>query len=563
VILLDKAIKYAEDVIEGKEITTWEVKAQCRFFLNDYNNRQYSDDFQYYFDEEELEVINNLLKLMNFATGFVAKAQVLESLANFQAFLIVNVFGWRYKKNPKRSRYRDVNLFIARKNAKSSIVSIIFILLMLTEQQYSEFYSICLTRDLAAELKKAMEQVISASPLIKKHFKVSASETGRITCKLTGSFFEPRVNQAGKNNSIRASAFVGDEYGNFSEISNFNAMRSGQKSVLNPIAFKTTTAYEINNSIMETEDLPYIRDLLNGVKEDERTFSLIYYAEKEHIYDDIGMMQASPLRIEENYEEVRNNRKLALNKPSALGEYITKDMNVFIQEDKEKAYIDMEFWNKSVVKKIDFSGKDVVVALDGSISYDLFAITIAYREENKYYMKSHAFLPSGTLNKRREKIDYKDMERRKYCTIHDADTVQYNLVEEYIRNIEIELDCKIKAIVSDPYCMKQTMESLAKDYTVIPLIQSYNYLTVATTEFRNEVYNNNLYHEENKLYDWCVANTTLNEGKAGHIMVAKDKAKKNKRRIDMCATSVMVMTELIKDKKKKDFNKIFNENYMV
>lgn len=155
------------------------------------------------------------------------------------------------------------------------------------------------------------------------------------------------------------------------------------------------------------------------------------------------------------------------------------------------------------------------------------------------------------------------MERRGYCTIHDADTVQYNLVEEYIRNIETSLECNIVAIVSDPYCMRQTMENLGKDYTVISLTQSYNNLTVATTEFRNELYNNNLFHEENKLYDWCVANTTLNEGKSGHIMVAKDKAKKNKRRIDMCATSVMVMTQLINNKKKKNFNERLSENFIV
>lgn len=562
-ILLEKALQYANDVVNGKEITTWEVQSQCKFFLNDYNNRQYQEDFNYYFDEEKLEVINNLLKLMNFATGFVENQCVLEVLANFQAFLIANIFGWRNKTNPKRFRYRDVNLFIARKNAKSSIVSVIFILLMLTEQQYSEFYSICLTKDLASELKKAMEQVINASPLIKKYFKISTQKTGGITCKLTGSFFEPRVSDSGKNNSIRPSAFVGDEYGNFEETSNFQAMRSGQKSVLNPIAFKTTTAYEINNSIMETEDLPYIRDVLKGVSEDERTFSLIYYAEKEHLWDDIGMYQASPLRIEENYEEVRNNRKLALNISSARKEYISKDMNNFIQEDEEEAYIEIEKWRKGEVENIDFKGKDVVVALDGSISYDLYAVTIAYKEDDKYYMKSHAFLPSETLDKRREKIDYIEMSRKKYCTIHQAKTVQYNLVEEYIRSIENDLKCNIVAIVSDPYCMKQTMESLGKDYKVISLTQSYNNLTVATTEFRNKVYDGNLYHEKNKLYDWCVANTLLTVGKSGHIMVAKDKAKKNKRRIDMCATSVMAMTQLINNKKKKNFNKLLDENYLI
>jgi len=46
-------------------------------------------------------------------------------------------------------------------------------------------------------------------------------------------------------------------------------------------------------------------------------------------------------------------------------------------------------------------------------------------------------------------------------------------------------------------------------------------------------------------------------------MVAKDKAKKNKRRIDMCATSVMVMTQLINNKKKKNFNERLSENFIV
>ena len=169
-ILLDKAFKYANDVVSGKEVTTWEVKKQCEIFLNDYNNRQFEDSFEFYFDEKKLKKINSLLKLINFATGFVAEKQVLDSLANFQAFFITNIFGWRFKDKPYKFRYNNNTLFIARKNAKTALIAIIFILLMLTEQKYSEFYSICLTKELAAEIKKEMQQIINASPLIKKHF---------------------------------------------------------------------------------------------------------------------------------------------------------------------------------------------------------------------------------------------------------------------------------------------------------------------------------------------------------------------------------------------------------
>lgn len=542
-ILIDRATQYANDVIKDKEITTWEVKKQCEIFLNDYTSRQYTDGFNFYFDEEQLQTINDLLKSMNFATGFVAGEQVLENLAPFQCFFIANIFGWRYKDRPNKFRYNDNTLFIARKNAKTATIALIFILLMLTSQKFSEFYSICLTKELAAEIKKAMEQIISSSPLIKKHFNVSTTKTGRIACKLTSCFFEPRVSEAGKNNSIRSEAFVSDEHANFIESSNFEAMKSGQKNVINGLIFRTTTAYAINNSIME-EDLDYIRKVLKGVITDERQFALIYYADKENFWNDTGIYQANPLGIEENYETMREDRKIAKEKPSAREEYLTKTMNVFVQENKDEAYIDIDLWKKCRVDKVNFKGKEVVVGVDGSISLDLTSISIMYKEDGKYYCMSHAFLPEGSMAERREKIDYYSMERQGYCTIQRENTVNYTKVEEYIRGIEDKYGCRIKSIVSDPFNMVQTMESLAIDYDVIMLAQTFNNLTVATQGLKKAVYDGKLFYEKNELLDWNISNATLNVGKSGHVMIAKDKARKNKKRVDMCATTVFCMSQL-------------------
>ena len=110
--VLDKAIEYANDVVEGKEITTWEVKKQCEIFLNDYYNRQKDVKFEFFFSKKKLKRINNLLKLINFATGFVAGKQVLENLSGFQAFFIANIFGWRYKHKSYKFRY---NLIYSKK----------------------------------------------------------------------------------------------------------------------------------------------------------------------------------------------------------------------------------------------------------------------------------------------------------------------------------------------------------------------------------------------------------------------------------------------------------------
>lgn len=550
IILLDKAIKYANDVVYGIEITTKEVKLQCEIFLNDLENQE-SEYFEYYFDEKIIRKVNNLLKLINFADGIdVTGMTVLEGIVGFQAFLLVNIFGWRYKINKIKMRYRDVILYIARKNAKTFIVAIIFILLLLLEPNYSEFYSICLSKDLAAEVRKAIVKTIECSPALSNHFKCSKTFTGKIECKLTHSFFQPRVAEAGKNNSIKPSAFVSDEHAFFSDKSNYNAMRSGQRNVINPITFITTTAYAESNSIMN-DDLDYAKKVLNGDVDDSRLFALIYYAEKGHEWDDIGLKQANPLRIEENYDEIRSAREKAKIILSEEEEYLTKSMNVMLESNEENKYVSMEWWKKCRVKKVDFEGKEVIVGIDLSVTNDLTAVSIMYRDGDYIYCKSHGFKPEIDTNNRREKINYKMMEKKGYCDIHKGRaTISYTKVEEYIRNIETMYNCKIKYLVTDPMNAKEMMERLSEDYDVIMLKQSYTMLSPATKEFRKLIYDGKVFYEENALLDWCMSNAITTVGKSDDEMLAKEN--KNKDRIDMVAVLIFAYTQLIIEEEKYD-----------
>lgn len=541
-MLLEKALRYANRVVDGEEITTKEVRIQCSWFIRDIK-KQENEDYPYYLDEKELEKIQGILSLLNFATGLgVIGLNILEGLEDFQAFFLVNIFGWRFKENNEKYRYRDVTLFIPRKNAKTFICALILIILMLTEDPYSEFYSICIDRELAGEVKKAMTQIIQASPAIEKYFKLSTTLSGKITCKITNSFYQARTAEANRNNAIRPSAFIADEIGAFRDNKNISAMKSGQLNVKNPLRFKITTAYAETESIM-VEELDYIRKVYDGIVEDDRMFALLYYAEEEHAWDDIGLMQANPLRIEENYQEIRDNRKIALEKPSERTEYLTKHMNIFVNDIKEEPYIVFDKWKKCETEMINLSGKEVAIGVDLSLTTDLTAVDIVYEENGKYYIKAHAFLPENSLDARREKIDYRLMEKFGYCTITKGDIVDYNLVEQYIRSIEEKYECKIKVIVSDPYNAVQMMQSLAEDYEVILIKQTYGNLSPALKSFRNDVYLGNIFYEKNKLLDWNMSNATTVHGRTtDDILLAK--INKNKHRIDMVMAAIFAYSQL-------------------
>lgn len=195
--MVDQAYRYMNMVID-EDYPGWEIKAQCKIMKRLWDEDQYKENCKFFFSIQHIKAIAGLLKLLNFATGFVAGQPVYDNLSDYQCFFIVNIFGWRYKDKPYKFKHSDITLFVARKNAKTATVGIIYILLMMTEQNYSEFYSICLNRELAAEIRKSMVQILQASPHIEKYFIISTSFLGKLECRLTKSFFQPRVAESGK-----------------------------------------------------------------------------------------------------------------------------------------------------------------------------------------------------------------------------------------------------------------------------------------------------------------------------------------------------------------------------
>jgi phage terminase large subunit-like protein len=375
-MLFDKAVKYANDVLDGKEIANKYVKKQCTWFLRDLE-RQHDDDYAFYCDLDEIKRVEGILELLNFATGIGVKGKtVLEGLVGFQAFFFVNVFGFRFKANPERFKNRDITLFICRKNGKTWLVAVLFIILLLTEDPYSEFYSICKDRELAGLVKTMIAQVLSGSPAIAKYFVVPKTLNGKIVCKLTNSFYQPRTADPTANNGLRPSAFIADEIGAFKDSENINAMQSGQLSIKNPLRFKITTAYPESQSIM-LEELAYIKKVFDNHIEDDRLFALLYYAEEEHAWDDVGLHQANPLKIEENFSEIRDNRKNAIEKPNQRAEYLCKHMNIFMASNSGEEFVNIDQLREcKLTKPFDWTGRMVWLGLDLSMTTDNTAVAM-------------------------------------------------------------------------------------------------------------------------------------------------------------------------------------------
>jgi len=536
-MLFEKAKEYAHKVISGEEIANKWVKIQCRIFLNDLELQE-DDEFLFYFDHNELKKVEGILSLLNFATGLgVIGTCVLEGLVGFQAFFLCNIFGWRFKANSEKYRYRDVTLFIPRKNGKTWLVALIIIILMLTEDKFSEFYSICKDRELAGEVKKAISQVLNASPKIGKYFTVPKTLSGKVTCKLTNSWYQPRTADASANNAIRPSAFCADECGAFKDYSNINAMKSGQLSVKNPLRFKTTTAYAEDQSIM-LEELAYIKKVFNGSIKDDRMFALLYFAEEEHLWSDFGLFQSNPLRIEENYQEIRDNRQNALEKPAEREEYLCKHMNHFLPTNSGEAYIEVEDLRKCKIKEFDWSGRLVWIGIDLAMTTDNCAVTMVTEEDLKIYADSFAFVPSERIpeKNRIEKINYYDFIKEGKCHACGDAVVDYGYIEDFVLEIEAKYNVTVMGIGYDRYnCISSSQRFERENLKTVEVKQHSSVLHPATKLLKEKVLNREFFYLENELLEINFQNAKVVENNNKDTYINK---KKSTGKIDMLASMI-------------------------
>ena len=554
-MLLEKAKEYAQDCISGKEITTFEVKTQCKWFLEDLE-KQNNDYYTYYFDTKQIEIIEGILKLLNFATGLhIVGKSIYEGLENFQAFFIANIFGWRYKSDSKKFRYREVDLFIPRNNTKTFLAALIIIILMLTEDEYSEFYSICLDRDLAGEVKKAISQILNASPLVLEYFNIPKTLSGRMECTLTHSFYQPRTSEANRNNSIKPSAFIADEYGAMKDNANVEAMRSGQLSVRNPLMFKLTTAYAEDKSIM-LDELEYLKKIYKETEKDDRLFALVYYATEEHLWDDVGIMMANPLRIEENYEEIKRAREKALAKPSERIEFLTKNMNYFMPSNSGEEFISIDKLRncKNTRGIFDWNGKDVFAGLDLAMTNDNTAVSMVTMEDDMIFVKSWAFIPADRIEEknRRERTDYRRFIEEGSCFACGDEVISYEFVENFIMNLEKEYGVHIIQIGYDRFnCISTANKLESKGYECVEIKQHSSVLHMPTKWLQEHILQRKFSYDGDKLYEINFQNARCTYDTNMNRYITK---KKSNGKVDMVMSTIDALYLLQQEKLNEENN---------
>ena len=532
------AYQYANLVMEEQIVAGKYIKKACSKFLEDIND----EDSKYFFDGEELKKITDLTKLINMASGLKAGTSTHDSLAGFQWFFLANALCWKHKDVPEKRRFEKSVLLIARKSGKSFLVGLIFIILLLIEPEFSEFYSVAPDRELSSIVKKEVEQTIIASPMIQKHFKVTRSE---IRCLLTKSKFIPLANSENRMDGRKANAFVADEIGALRNRYPIDAMQSSQMNMVNRTGILISTAYESLNNPM-TEEVEMAKKVLDDIIEDDTLFALIYAPDDSKDWlSDKSIYEANPLcyDLPGNMDYLKKQRKTAIEMPAAKKNFLTKHMNIFVDGSDAEVYIGTEDLKKNMIENYDWTGRDVYVGVDLSQTTDNTAISMmTYDSEKDWYVtKSWAFIPEDSVDVKSkvERVDYRTMQENGYVFFCGDRVISHRFVEDFVLDLEKKYGVKLIGIGYDRYnAISSANRWYEAGYDTIEIKQHSSVLHAPTKLVKERVLKQTWKYEKNQLLELNFANarevldTNLN---------AYVNKKKSAGKIDMVAATINAM----------------------
>jgi len=529
-----KAYEYCKKSVRAKTTPKY-VKKTMREFMRISEGK----DKRYMISQSKYKQIEGVLKLLIMPKGLKAGQTLYECTTGYQWLIYTAVLCTVYRDNPERRRYETCILEICRKNFKTYTVGTLFIILFITEPNFSEFYSVAPDGKLSREIKEAITKTIKSSPLIYEYKGVKRFKLLRDYIEFIAreSKYTP-LNYSNSNMDGKLpSVFCADEVGALPNTYAIEAMQSGQLNILNKLGFIISTKYPTIDNPIEEYDA-YAKKVLDGLVHDDTIFSLLYVPDDPKAWesDDLVLKQANPVALEvpEIWEDLLKKRAKAIAMESARENFVTKHCNIIYQGAGTETYIDVKDVQKCKVNKIDWSGRVVYLGVDLSESNDNTSVAmVSVDEDENIIAEVVAFIPEGRIDEKNafEKIDYREFVKKEQAIACGDKVIDYAVVEDYILKLEERYGVQVQAIGYDRYNALSTAQKLERaGYNTIEIRQHSSVLHPPTKRLKEKILAGEFQYTENKLLEINFQNARCTYDTNKNLYVNK---KKSKGKVDM------------------------------
>lgn len=368
----EDAAYYIDDVLSGEIVACDWVKKACSRQLRDLK-RQKKKSFPYYFDVESGDKVCRFIEKLPHIKGKWAKQGKNLELHPSQSFFVTTLFGWRVWKDvydddgnlimqAGTRRFRTAYYEVARKNAKSTLLSAIGLYMLTADgEEGAEVYSAATTHKQAKIVWADAKAMAIKSPGFRQHHG-AVCNAKNINVIDTASRFEPLHSQGETLDGLNVHCCICDELHAHKKRDLYDVLETATGSREQPLMLNITTA-GTNRAGICYELRTYLTKILDRVFIDESFFGLIYTLDQrlgkrkaDDPMDRKVWPKANPMWGVSvfPFDMIRLAQK-AKESPASLNNFLTKRLNIWCSSDS--SWMPMQAWDQCAdykMKESDF-----------------------------------------------------------------------------------------------------------------------------------------------------------------------------------------------------------------
>lgn len=454
----------------------------------------------------------------------------------WQKAFIESVYGFVEEKTKTR-RYKEAQLYIGRKNGKTTLAGALGIYHLMGEGEGgSEVYSVATKKDQSKIAWTEAKSMVQFSRELTKRTEIKVNE---ISYPKDECVFKPLASDSNSLDGLNAQFVIADEIHAWKDANLFDVMYDSMASREQPLILLTTTMGFVRQNIFD-DKYEFASKVIEGYvapekgKVQDNLIAWIFELDSaEEIYDTECWYKANPgLGTIKKFNFLKEKVDKALQNTSDKPNVLAKDFNV-IQTERTR-WLDYETTKNLETFEIeDFKNFYAVGGVDLSSTTDLTSATLLIKKEDKYYVLQQYFIPEHNLEHKikEDKVPYDIWEKRGLVTISKGASVDYSDITEWYNKIRYEYGIVVVSIGYDPWSSTYWIKEVEnKGFQTTVVRQGAQTLSTPMKYLEAQLKEKKIIYNNNPILQWCLTNTEIKVDDNDNIRPVK--GKNNKERID-------------------------------
>lgn len=520
---------YAVEVITFQIPACKYVIGACKRYLQDLEKS--SRGWDYKFKTAKAERYLFLVQKFEHVIGKWDTKTIIYS--PWQKFCFMNIVGW-IRVDDGNPRFRVAHLEVPRGQGKSAMASQAGLFFLSLDNPVGNEIDCFATKSDQARI------VLDVARAMAKKCSDYLNNTGtkvlahKIVHPASNSVMKALSSDHDSMDGLNSILSIMDELHAMSRAL-FDVVYSGMSKRKDSLMLCITTAGFNNDSVGYSQS-QYAQKVCLGEVIDDQFWAIVYTVDEgDDLWDEVTWRKANPgYGISVDPITFKAKALKALETPADLPNFKVKHLNIWLSE--ARAFFDPTKWDEgnTDLKIQDFYGEKCVVGLDLASKLDLAGYVLTFNRGGKYYQFSRAFIPKATFEASNSDI-YKIAEKSGNLIVTPGEAINYLQIEEYLREDLKNFD--VLAVHYDPWNATQFAQNLMKDGTnMVEFRMTVANLSEPMKTLDAEIRSNNLFHENNALFKFCISNVVAKEDSNGNVFPLRSN---KKLKIDLAVASIM------------------------